>query len=234
MQQLEQNLNRIRGDIRRFCDQFGRKDGSVKLIAVGKMHPVEKILALAVAGQRDFGENYLQEAVGKIQHCRQHEDTIDENLVWHFIGHIQSRKCKDIAAFFDWVHTVESIKVARKLNQHRSGTHLNVLIQVNIDNEESKSGIQPGDLLPLATEIETLPNLRLRGLMIMPKAENDFSKQREVFARCRNLLETLNHEGFELDQLSMGMSNDMEAAIAEGATQVRIGTALFGPRPTAS
>ncbi|MEJ2177042.1 MAG: alanine racemase, partial [Gammaproteobacteria bacterium] len=128
MQQLEQNLSRIRGDIGRFCDQYGRKDGSVKLIAVGKKHPVEKILALAAAGQRDFGENYLQEAVEKIQHCRQYEDTIDENFVWHFIGHIQSRKCKDIAANFDWVHTVETIKVARKLSQHRSGTHLNVLI----------------------------------------------------------------------------------------------------------
>ena len=233
MQQLEQNLNRIRADIHRFCDQYGRKDGSVKLIAVGKKHSVEKILSLAAAGQRDFGENYLQEAVEKIQLCREHKDSKNEDLVWHFIGHIQSRKCKDIATLFDWVHTIESTKVARKLNQHRTDARLlNVLIQVNIDDEESKSGIDPVDLLPLATEIRNLPNLKLRGLMIIPKAETDFSRQREVFARCRDLLEILNENGFELDQLSMGMTNDMEAAIAEGATQVRIGTALFGPRPT--
>lgn len=234
MHNLEQNLAHITHDIARFSDLYGRVGGSVRLIAVGKKHPVEKILALAEAGQRDFGENYLQEAMEKITHCRQARDASAPPLIWHFIGHIQSRKCKDLAANFDWVHTVESAKVARKLSQHRSGDPLNVLIQVNIDDEESKSGIDCAELLPLATEMVALPNLKLRGLMILPKAEDDFSRQREVFARCRELLETLNRNGFEVDQLSMGMTNDMEAAIAEGATQVRIGTALFGPRPISS
>ena len=232
MQQLEQNLRRIQEDIRQFCQQYQREEGSVKLVAVGKKHPVEKILALARAGQRDFGENYLQEAVAKMIRCREQSTSSGSGLIWHFIGHIQSRKCKEIAANFDWVHTVESEKVARKLDQHRAGDPLNVLIQVNIDDEESKSGVDPDELLPLATEVSALKNLRLRGLMIIPKEESEFSKQRDVFSRCRDLLEMLNKNGFELDQLSMGMTNDMEAAIAEGATQVRIGTALFGPRPT--
>ncbi|MGI9319743.1 MAG: YggS family pyridoxal phosphate-dependent enzyme [bacterium] len=232
MHQLEQNLSRIRSDIDRFCDQYHRKDCSVNLVAVGKKHPVDKILALAAAGQCEFGENYLQEAVEKIEFCRHTRQPSDPALVWHFIGHIQSRKCKDIAAYFDWVHTIESYKVARKLSQHRSGDQLNVMIQVNIDNEESKSGVDPAELLPLASEVATLPNLRLRGLMIIPKEENEFSKQRRVFSQCRELLDALNRDGLALDQLSMGMTNDMEAAIAEGATQVRIGTALFGPRPT--
>ena len=232
MQQLEQNLRRIQGDIRRFGQQYQRKDGSIKLVAVGKKHPVEKILVLAAAGQRDFGENYLQEAVAKITACQQQLPPSDSDLIWHFIGHIQSRKCKEIAANFDWVHTVESAKVARKLDQHRTGNPLNVLIQVNIDDEESKSGVDPDGLLPLAKEVSAFKNLILRGLMIIPKEEKEFSGQREVFSRCRGLLEMLNKNGFELDQLSMGMTNDMEAAISEGATQVRIGTALFGPRPT--
>lgn len=232
MQQLEQNLKRIQGDIRRFSQQYQRKDGSVKLVAVGKKHPVDKILTLAAAGQRDFGENYMQEALAKMTVCRQQLPPSNSDLIWHFIGHIQSRKCKEIAAHFDWVHTVESTKVARKLDQHRTGNPLNVLIQVNIDDEESKSGVDPDDLLSLATEISVFKNLILRGLMIIPKEEKEFSKQREVFARCRGLLEMLNQSGMQLDQLSMGMTNDMEAAVAEGATQVRIGTALFGPRPT--
>ena len=232
MQQLEQNLRRIQEDIRHFCQQYQREEGSVKLVAVGKKHPVEKILALARAGQRDFGENYLQEAVAKMMRCQEQSASSDSGLIWHFIGHIQSRKCKDIAANFNWVHTVESKKVARKLDQHRTGDPLNVLIQVNIDDEGSKSGVGPDALLPLASEVSALKNLKLRGLMIIPKEESEFSKQRDVFARCRGLLEMLNKNGFELDQLSMGMTNDMEAAIAEGATQVRIGTALFGPRPT--
>ena len=178
-----------------------------------------------------FGENYLQEAEEKIDWCADHAGDVARDLVWHFIGHIQSRKCRDIAGIFDWVHTVDSEKVARRLDQHRRGDPLNVLIQVNIDDEATKSGVKPSQLAPLARTVSELPNLNLRGLMIIPRAESDFDRQRSAFRRCRELQESLNREGLELDHLSMGMTADMEAAIAEGATMVRIGTAIFGPRP---
>ena len=158
-------------------------------------------------------------------------DNNSDSLEWHFIGHIQSRKCRELATYFDWVDTVESLKVAKKLSQYRTGKPLNILIQVNIDNEETKSGVTVEEVAGLVAEISSLPNLKLRGLMIIPRAREDLTEQRAVFARCRNLLEQLNQSGYHLDQLSMGMTADMEAAIAEGATQVRIGTALFGVRP---
>ena len=228
---MTENLARIQAQITHFCRKYGRPADSVRLVAVGKKHPAERIAELAAAGQRDFGENYLQEAEAKIEWCAQQAGGVASGLVWHFIGHIQSRKCRDIAGLFDWVHTVESEKVARRLDENRQGKPLNVLIQVNIDNEDTKSGITVAELSPLAHAVDAFPNLNLRGLMIIPRAETEFERQRAAFHRCRALLESLNAEGLSLDQLSMGMTADMEAAIAEGATMVRIGTALFGPRP---
>ncbi len=230
---LEQNFSQINSNIAEFSKLYGRNVNSVTLVAVGKKHPVDKIIALSTFGQQDFGENFVQEAVEKILYCKQQASPTSAPLRWHFVGHIQSRKCRELAQHFDWVHSVESIKVARKLSQFRDRGPLNILIQVNIDQEPTKSGIDPSQLSDLIQDIATLPNLRLRGLMIIPRAEPNFTAQREVFSRCRLLLENLRAAGYELDQLSMGMTNDMEAAIAEGATMVRIGTALFGQRPAA-
>ncbi len=156
----------------------------------------------------------------------------DQEPVWHFIGHIQSRKCREIAENFQWVHTVESSKVARRLNQHRQPENrLSVLIQVNLQDEASKSGITGSQARELAEEIMTLPALHLRGLMIIPRPEPDFQAQRKIFRECADLLASLADLDPAIDQLSMGMTGDMEAAIAEGATWIRIGTAIFGQRP---
>ena len=228
---LEGNLRGIRARIRACCGKFGRDPDSVRLVAVGKQHPAERIAALAALGQRDFGENYLQEAGRKMDWCHDQAPGEANNLVWHFIGHVQSRKCQDIAERFHWVHTVDSLKVATRLDQHRGDRRLNVLIQVNIDDEPTKSGVRVDQVQDLAGMINTLPNLHLRGLMIIPRARDTVERQREAFARCRRLQDSLNRDGLALDHLSMGMTADMEAAIAEGATMVRIGTALFGPRP---
>ena len=228
---LEQRYRGVRKEIAQYAARYHRQPESVRLVAVGKVHGVEKIIAVAGLGQKDFAENYLQEALEKIQACREAGSPGAESIRWHFIGHIQSRKCRDIAQNFDWVHTVDSEKVAERLNRYRQGDPLNVLIQVNIDNEETKSGALVEALPELASKVSALPNLRLRGLMIIPRASDEFSEQRETFSRCRLLLEEVNQSGFNLDQLSMGMTGDLEAAIAEGATMVRIGTAIFGTRP---
>ena len=232
MADLARNLDNVKMRINRYCAQYHRPAGSVLLVAVGKKHPAERIAKLAAAGQRDFGENYLQEAQQKMATLRAEATGLEDRLRWHFIGHIQSRKCTDIARSFDWVHTVDSKKVADRLSRSRDGDPLNVLLQVNIDDESSKSGIAPDALPGLAESVAALPNLALRGLMIIPRPETELTRQRATFARCRELLESLNARGMQLDQLSMGMTGDMEAAIAEGATMVRIGTALFGQRPS--
>ncbi len=223
-----------------YAQKYQRSRDSISLIAVSKRHPVEKIITLLENGHIDFAENFLQEGIGKIdqvaRYCAQNggngNNSIAHRPRWHFIGHIQSRKSKMIADEFDWVHTVESTKVADRLDRYRTGLKpLNVLIQLNLQQEESKSGIRICESEKLADHIETLSNLRLRGLMIIPKPDPDFEKQRAVFARCREHLEYLKGKGHPLDQLSMGMTADMEAAIAEGATCLRIGSAIFGPRP---
>lgn len=233
MDDLEGNLQAIRSRIRACCEKFGRDRDSVRLVAVGKKHPAERIAALAALGQRDFGENFLQEATRKMQWCHDQATCDAGGLAWHFIGHVQSRKCRDIAQRFHWVHTVDSVKVATRLHQHSDNHRLNVLIQVNIDDEPTKSGVSVDRLPEMAGTVSSLTNLHLRGLMIIPKAQDTFEQQRETFARCRELQQSLIRGGLALDQLSMGMTADMEAAIAEGATMVRIGTALFGPRPAA-
>ncbi|KTT29695.1 YggS family pyridoxal phosphate-dependent enzyme [Pseudomonas rhizoryzae] len=201
----------------------GRDPATVGLLAVSKTKPAAALREAAAAGLRDFGENYLQEALDK------QTELTDLPLVWHFIGPIQSNKTRAIASHFDWVHSVDRLKIAQRLAEQRPPERgpLNICLQVNVSGEASKSGCHPDELPALATLVSQLPNLRLRGLMAIPEPTDDPASQRAAFARLRTLSEALN---LDLDTLSMGMSQDLEAAIAEGATWVRIGTALFGAR----
>jgi pyridoxal phosphate enzyme (YggS family) len=231
---LADGYQRTLADIDKYAGSYQRSPQSVKLVAVSKRHPAESVFQLIKLGHREFGENYVQEGLEKIDAVEEMctRAGIEANPSWHFIGHIQSRKCRDISEKFQWVHTIESEKVANRLNNYREGREpLNVLIQVNLQDEPGKSGISADFLPHLADTVSTLPNLRLRGLMLIPREESDYHLQRQVFIRCREQLEYLNRSGFALDQLSMGMTGDMEAAISAGATLIRIGTAIFGPRP---
>ncbi len=198
----------------------------IRLLAVSKTKPLEAILAAASVGQHDFGENFVQEAVGKIAECGR------DDLIWHFIGHLQANKTRAVAENFQWVHTVDRLKIARRLSEQRPcyAGDLNICIEVNVDAEENKSGVSPVDLPELAAAIAELPRLRLRGLMCLPAIRHDFDAQRKPFAALREMMESLQASGLALDTLSMGMSADYAAAIHEGATIVRIGTALFGAR----
>lgn len=208
------------------CQQSQRPANSVGLLAVSKTKPIEAIRQLAQQGQHAFGENYLQEALEKIAELPEIE--------WHFIGPIQSNKTKPIAENFAWVHSVDRLKIAQRLSAQRpeSLAPLQVLLEVNISNEANKAGFSKGELLEIATQIAQLPNLNLRGLMAIPQVETDPIKQRQPFAKMQNLLTTLQQQlpACQLDTLSMGMSGDLEAAIQEGATMVRIGTDIFGAR----
>jgi len=203
-------------------------DKAVTLLAVSKTKPTAMIATLARAGQRDFGENYLQEALEKIAEIKQFE--VGESVVWHYIGHIQRNKTRDIAEHFDWVHTIEREIVAKRLQEQRPEhlPALNVLIQVNIDDEDSKSGCQPSELSELIAAIKPYEKLQLRGLMIIPAKENS-----DAFTRTKQLFKAMQIQHPDLtqwDTLSMGMSGDMEKAIAAGSTMVRVGTAIFGSR----
>lgn len=202
---------------------MGRDPGTVGLMAVSKTQPAAAIREAHDAGLLDFGENYLQEALEK------QAELADLPLVWHFIGPIQSNKTKPIAEHFDWVHSVDRLKIAQRLSKQRPAELplLNVCLQVNVSGETSKSGCAPEDVPELARAIAALPNLRLRGLMAIPEPTDDVAEQHAAFASVRQLQQQVDAE---LDCLSMGMSQDLEAAIAEGATWVRIGTALFGAR----
>ncbi len=205
--------------------KYARPENSVQLVAVSKTRDAEAVLALHQAGQMRFGENYLQEALDKIEALSAY------SIEWHFIGAIQSRKAAQIAENFDWVHSLDRLKVAKKLDQHRqSEIPLNVLIQVNLEGEESKGGVAPDEVHALAEAVSGLAHLNLRGLMFMPKVHQDFSAQRAIFKQAKMIFDTLQQSFPQIDQISMGMSADMEAAIAEGATMVRVGTALFGAR----
>ena len=221
-QRLQTVFDRIRDAERR----YGRPPGSVTLLAVSKLHPAAAIAEAAAAGQRHFGENYLQEALEKMEILRH------LNLDWHFIGPIQSNKTRRIAECFDWVHSVDRLKIARRLSEQRPGElpALNICLQANISGEPSKSGSSLEEIPALAQEIARLPRLRLRGLMAIPAPSPAFERQRQVFARLRHTQDALVAAGLKPDTLSMGMSDDLEAAIAEGSTLVRIGTAIFGPR----
>lgn len=223
---IRDNIQTIGERIRAAEQRFGREPGSVHLLAVSKKHPTASIREAILAGQTQFGENYVQEMVEKAA------ELADSGIEWHFIGPIQSNKTRLIAATTRWVHSVDSVKIAKRLSEQKpaDAPDINICLQVNISGEASKSGVTPKDLPELAAQIATLPGIRLRGLMAIPAPEHDFTKQCAVFAQVRALQENLVSQGFSLDTLSMGMTDDMEAAIAEGATIVRIGTAIFGAR----
>jgi len=226
MNQLSQNLEHTLSRIHNAEQRFDRQPGSVKLLAVSKTKPIDMINQLAELGQRAFGENYLQESLEKIA---QRPD-----LEWHFIGPIQSNKTKPIAEHFDWVESVDRIKIAQRLSTQRPFNKplLNILLQVNISQEANKSGFMPNEVLDAAKQITQLPGLIVRGLMAIPQVETEFEAQRQAFVQMRQLfnqVQAIVGSG-QIDTLSIGMSADLEAAIAEGSTQVRIGTDLFGTR----
>lgn len=229
MPSIATRLETVRRRIREAEKAANREPGSVTLLAVSKMQPVDALQQAIAAGQREFGENYLQEAADK-------QDALADatDLHWHFIGPLQSNKTKPAAARFDWVHSVDRLKLARRLDGQRPEglPPLNVCLQVNISGESSKAGLSPADTETLAGEMLQFERLRLRGLMAIPAPASDPEKQRQPFRALRELLDRLNQRfPLHMDTLSMGMSADLEAAIAEGATIVRVGTDVFGPRP---
>ena len=223
MSTIADNIGQVSGRIRAAAEAVQRDANSIHLLAVSKTKPAQAVREAYAAGMRDFGENYLQEALGK------QAELTDLPLSWHFIGPIQSNKTRAIAENFAWVHSVDRLKIAQRLSEQRPADlpPLNICIQVNVSGEASKSGCTPADLPALANAISALPRLKLRGLMAIPEPTEDRAEQDAAFATVRELQAGLN---LPLDTLSMGMSHDLESAIAQGATWVRIGTALFGAR----
>ena len=227
---LQANLQALHERITKAARAAGRDPSSVRLLAVSKAFPAAAIAEAAQGGQRAFGENYVQEALAKM-------DALSGGTAgpveWHFIGPIQSNKTRALAERFDWVQSIDRLKIAERLSEQRPVDlpPLNVLLQVNVSGEVSKAGVAPYELFQLAAAVARLPRLRLRGLMAIPAPETDAAKQRAVFAQTNGLFTQLRQNGPSIDVLSIGMSDDLEAAIAEGATMVRIGTAIFGPRP---
>ncbi len=227
-------LRRVRQRIEQAARAAGRDPSEVRLLAVSKTFPAEAVAAMAGCGQSDFGENYVQEGVAKMAALR----AAWPALCWHFIGPLQSNKTRDVAAGFDWVHSIDRLSVAQRLSAQRvspgaggAPQPLQVCLQVNVSGEASKSGVSPDELPGLAREVARLPGLRLRGLMAIPAPAVDLAEQRVPFARLRELRDQLvAQQGLALDTLSMGMSADLEAAVLEGATIVRVGSALFGER----
>ncbi len=233
MATIAHNLQAVIRRIARAAEAAGRETESVALLAVTKSHPAAAIEEAVVAGQRVFGENYVQEAVEKMDILAQQlGERRARELEWHLIGPPQSNKTKIVAERFAWVHTIERERIARRLSEQRPAhlPPLNVLIQLNVSGEPSKSGVAPGDAAALARIVAGLARLRLRGLMAIPEPTPNVERQRKQFRVARGLFERLRADGLDLDTLSMGMSDDLEAAIAEGATLVRIGTAIFGAR----
>ncbi len=230
MSTIEQNLQAVRRSIAQAAAEAQRPADAVTLLAVSKTFGVDAVLAAAAAGQTAFGENYLQEALDKIAAARL--ALPQAAIEWHFIGPIQSNKTRPIAEHFDWVHTVEREKIAARLSEQRPAgmADLNICLQVNISGEASKSGVSPEELPALARAVAQLPKLRLRGLMAIPEPQTDPALQRAAFAQLRSLYEQLRADGLALDTLSMGMSSDLQAAVLEGATIVRVGSAIFGSR----
>ncbi len=226
MIRVTKNLANVRDLLAKSATDADRDADSIRLLAVSKKQPISSVIEAAAAGQRDFGENFVQEGLEKIA------GTGRDDLSWHYIGHLQSNKTQAVADHFDWVHTVDRFKIAERLSNQRPKQmrDLNICLQVNIDNEPGKSGIAVIEVMALARKIAVLPRIRLRGLMCLPKMRSGFNAQREPFARLRELSDTLLIDGIEVDTLSMGMSGDFQAAILEGSTIVRIGTAVFGPR----
>ena len=228
MPDLIHNLEAVRQRIAMAAQVAGRDAGSVALLAVSKTFPAEDVRAAHAAGQHAFGENYVQEAITKIEALADLRATLD----WHFIGPLQSNKTRPVAEQFDWVHSVDRLKVAQRLSEQRPDTlpPLNVCLQVNVSGEASKSGVSMAEAADVARQIAALPKLNLRGLMAIPEPAGNLDEQRVPHRRLRELFERLRDGGLALDTLSMGMSSDLEAAVLEGATIVRVGTAIFGAR----
>jgi pyridoxal phosphate enzyme (YggS family) len=226
MTAIVSNLQAVRQAIIQAALEAKRGVADVELLAVSKTFPPESIREVYAAGQREFGENYLQEALDKI------DALADLKIVWHFIGPIQSNKTRAIAENFAWVHSVDRLKIAQRLAEQRPTDlpPLNICLQVNISGEESKSGVVPEEVMELAQEVSNLPRLKLRGLMAIPAPADDEVTQRKPFAQLRELSLQIVEQGIAVDTLSMGMSHDYVAAIKEGATIIRIGTAIFGKR----
>jgi pyridoxal phosphate enzyme (YggS family) len=226
MTMIQTQLERVQARIHTACDAAGRPTNEVSLLAVSKTFGADAVAAAFAAGQTAFGENYIQEAVDKITALRHLA------LQWHCIGPIQSNKTRLVAEHFDWVHTIDRLKIAQRLSEQRP-THLaplQVCIQVNVDGGSTKSGVTPNEALSLVQAVAVLPHLRLRGLMCIPEPASDFVASCTLFKRARDLFDALNAQGLGLDTLSMGMSADLEAAIASGSTMVRVGSAIFGAR----
>ena len=225
---ISENIRQIQLRLDSYVLQYHRQRKELRLLAVSKGHAAAALRQAYACGLHEFGESYVQEAVTKIQALS------DLAITWHFIGAIQSNKTRDIALHFDWVHSIDRLKIAQRLSEQRPADKppLQVCLQINISNEAGKSGIALGELQQLATAVAKLPGLQLRGLMALPQASDDLNEQRQAFRQMHHAFMKLRSLGFMLDTLSMGMSGDMEAAIAEGSTLLRIGTAIFGERPT--
>ena len=226
MSAIADNLQAVQARISNAAAAVGRSPESVRLLAVSKTWPLACVLDAAEAGQRAFGENYVQEGIDKIAAVS------GRNLEWHFIGPLQSNKTKPVAEHFDWVHSIDRLKIAERLSAQRPAylAPLQVCVQINVSGEASKSGCAPDEALALCRAVAALPGLQLRGLMAIPEPTGDLQAQRIPFRKLRELREQICAAGLPLDTLSMGMSHDLEAAVAEGATIVRIGTAIFGER----
>lgn len=228
MHDIHQALDTVLQRIRSAESRYRRPAGSVTLLAVSKGHPASAVRAVVTAGQRHIGESYVQEAAPKIQALP------DLDIDWHFIGRLQSNKAKAVTRLFAWVHSLDSLKAAQLLDAHRPDTlaPLNVCIQINISGEGQKSGVDADQVMALAEAVSALPRLRLRGVMALPAPSSDFAEQQAAFKLVYDAYAVLKARGLPVDTISMGMSQDLEAAIATGATVVRVGTAIFGPRPT--
>jgi pyridoxal phosphate enzyme (YggS family) len=228
MPDLIHNLDAVRQRIAAAAHAAGRDPHSVMLLAVSKTFPAEDVRTAHAAGQRAFGENYVQESLAKIESLAD----LRASLEWHFIGPLQSNKTRPVAEHFDWVHSVDRLKIAQRLSEQRPDNlpPLNVCLQVNVSGEASKSGVSIAEAVEVAQEIAALPKLNLRGLMSIPEPAGDVDAQRAPHRQLRELFERLCNDGLALDTLSMGMSSDLEAAVLEGATIVRVGTAIFGAR----
>ena len=227
METIADRLKTAREKLEQAASDVNRPPNCVELLAVSKTKPVSDIVLAYEAGQRKFGENYVQEGVDKIQTLKELDD-----IEWHFIGPLQSNKTKLVAEHFDWMHTLSRTKIADRLNNQRGhyAPALNVCIQVNIDDEESKSGVSPSEVMALAEHISQLPKLKLRGLMAIPQATDDSHQQHQAFSAMQALFHDLQSTYPDVDTLSMGMTNDLSVAIANGSTVVRLGTAIFGAR----
>jgi hypothetical protein len=230
MTTIAQSIYEIHTRMRRACEAVGTDPQSVRLLAVSKTFDATAVAAAFAAGQHAFGENYVQEGVSKIESLQ--KSYPDARLEWHCIGPLQTNKTRLVAQHFDWVQSIDRLKIAQRLSQQRPAhlPPLQVCIQVNVDGGPNKSGVPPSELLGLVQAIVDLPNLRLRGLMCIPEPNPDLVASTALFKSVRSLFDSLNHQGYDLDTLSMGMSDDLEAAIAGGSTMIRIGRAVFGDR----